>query len=681
MYSTPGRRRVGGPNANTPGAAKSMAEGPILEFTQVIEQTEPEEWQKRTAAIEALVAIIPTGSQYLERAAWYNTPKSLWHLTNPVAELLKDPRSTVVRRVCAALTELFNKCQQDARLLFKDIMPTVLQVHAQTVQVIRQSVQTMVTESIPEVPCKSVMPLWMERLKDKSPAVRDACSLYLSIALQSWTEEGYLTNEIWMQVGNCLLRTMRDPSPTVRNHTRNALERMKNQHPEKWENLIHDPKGNISAKDPKLYRWLKNLGSSEDQANEDLSVASKYTFNSETRYAARQPRISSPRFKFDEEASGSGYNKSPMYHHPPNNNNNNNFNSVPFSIAVTHREPAHYGQPTASSRNHVTPTTATYTNSSSTGAMVRPFQNVVTSPQPSSTSNNNSNKRTPPRPPPAQQQQQRTTSPLTKRTSSPQQQESKSQRRSPSLQEQAYLEMAKRQHQHPSFPTPSPAALSNVAKVGNHSIDLDYSETSHHSLNEIGPFIASMQELKLHAAKRRSRRSIMMQERFRKSLSASEHMQSDDDDDNNNNIHEVKSENDTPDNHVPVARMTPKQQMSPTTTASGGATSPGTPNQPSNVAITTTSVASSASLPPEHMVIAIRLLRAHKNHVDQIMETLKIEMDTLRDFDRLLEEPGRPTEEEMLTYFESVELCLNQRDAVAAKLRAEMDRISRGEFD
>jgi hypothetical protein len=81
------------------------------------------------------------------------------------------------------------------------------------------------------------------------------------------------------------------------------------------------------------------------------------------------------------------------------------------------------------------------------------------------------------------------------------------------------------------------------------------------------------------------------------------------------------------------------------------------------------------------MVIAIRLLRAHKNHVDQIMETLKIEMDTLRDFDRLLEEPGRPTEEEMLTYFESVELCLNQRDAVAAKLRAEMDRISRGEFD
>lgn len=82
---------------------------------------------------------------------------------------------------------------------------------------------------------------------------------------------------------------------------------------------------------------------------------------------------------------------------------------------------------------------------------------------------------------------------------------------------------------------------------------------------------------------------------------------------------------------------------------------------------------------PEHMVIAIRLLRAHKAHVDQIMETLKIEMDVLRDFDRLLEEPGRPTDEEVLDYFESVGLCLEQRVQAGAGLQREMDCISRGE--
>jgi len=82
---------------------------------------------------------------------------------------------------------------------------------------------------------------------------------------------------------------------------------------------------------------------------------------------------------------------------------------------------------------------------------------------------------------------------------------------------------------------------------------------------------------------------------------------------------------------------------------------------------------------PEHMIIAIRLLRAHKSHVDQIMETLKMEMDTLRDFDRLLEEPGRPTEEELINYYEAVDLCLEQRLSAGRDLRREMDRISAGE--
>jgi hypothetical protein len=79
------------------------------------------------------------------------------------------------------------------------------------------------------------------------------------------------------------------------------------------------------------------------------------------------------------------------------------------------------------------------------------------------------------------------------------------------------------------------------------------------------------------------------------------------------------------------------------------------------------------------MTIAHQLLEAHKTHVDQIMETLKIEMDALKDFEQvLLQDGSRPTEEEVLDYFESVGLCLDQRTTVGNILRRNMDRISKG---
>ena len=79
------------------------------------------------------------------------------------------------------------------------------------------------------------------------------------------------------------------------------------------------------------------------------------------------------------------------------------------------------------------------------------------------------------------------------------------------------------------------------------------------------------------------------------------------------------------------------------------------------------------------MVIAVQLLRSHKLHNDCIMETLKLEMDALRDFGSLLEEVGRPTEAEVLDYFETVGLCLDQRAQASLQLQVELDRISRGE--
>ena len=148
------------------------------------------------------------------------------------------------------------------------------------------------------------------------------------------------------------------------------------------------------------------------------------------------------------------------------------------------------------------------------------------------------------------------------------------------------------------------------------SLDMDSSQTE-------SQFIASMEELKMHASKRRNRNSLLMKARFR-----------------------VSSADDYDE---PNVDSLPEELTKPAMKA------------------------------PEHMLIAIRLLRAHKEHVDNIMETLKEEMDKLRDFDRLLEEPGRPNEEEVLDYFESVGLYLDQRTEAVSLLQREMDRISRGQ--
>jgi CLASP N terminal len=620
MLHTPGRIR---PTAGvTPYRAgqlqASVPDGPILELMVLIEKTKSDDWQRRVLAWENLVRKIPDGSAYLNGAAWFNTPKTLCHLVHPLSVLLTDPRSSVVRRVCTALLDLFHKCQSDARLLFKDIMPTILVVQAQTVQTIRTAVVQLVSEAIPQVQCKSVMPLWMDRLKDKSPAVREACSLYLGLALQSWTEEGYLTDEIWMQVGAALLKTMRDPSPTVRQNTKSALERMRHQHPHRWEALITDPNG-PAARDMKLQQWLRGLGSS-DQDAEDLSIASKYTYNSESRFISKSTnnlRISSPRLlklgalSMDDDSG------------PPRHART----AVPFSIAVTHSNSAESEERKSES------VTVTASGSARTVPLVRllnpkantPFSNLVHSPSPTVPARS-----TPPRPP----------------TSRPH----------PSPQAKTYSALA----HHPS-------------NDEEDATGLDYSESNNStSTSDLfdariteSPFIASMHELKKLASRRRSRNSILMQERFRIS-GAGNHA---------NSAHSSagilgaatltvleenssgENENATPNHHDSFPRTPPPE--------------PTTPKTPHSA---------SSSSAPEHIVIAIRLLRKHKEHVDEIMETLKLEMDTLRDFDRSLEEPGRPTEDELVMYYESVDLCLEQRFAAGLKLRKEMNLLSTGQI-
>jgi hypothetical protein len=528
--------------------AKEIPEGPIQDFSTVIENTPADEWQKRVSALESLVQLIPVGSEYTKHSSWYNSPAILRHLANPLSELLRDARSTVVKRACEAASELFAKCQVDARYLLKDIMPHILAVHAQTVQVIRTYVQTMVMNTLAVCPCKMAMPIWLDRLKsDKSRTVREACALYLGIALQEWsTEPGYLTAQIWDQVGTSLVKALRDPAPAVRSNAKRSMETLCVINRDVFDKFLENAD---LTRDTRIRKLLLKIQSGET-TGDDVSVASSRMGSVASRSyrpggggSVRQGQGSV------RDRAGGGDNK-------PNSN------------YLRSRPPSHRGIPTSIGVESPPPVTK---GGLGLGppvrvAPVKASTDIV--PQTVHESNNG-------------------VEPLT----------------------------------------------SEVA-MGE-------------SFDPVIPVIASKSELTQIAQTQRlnSRRSSLLQER----LSKSHHTIT-----GTSTALEL-SKLDRNDELLDDILATPSDEM----TSAAGAISNGTGG--------------------EHSQVAHKLLEVHKSHVDQIMETLKIEMDALKDFEQvLLEDDLRPTEEEVLDYFESVGLCLDQRTTAGNILRRAMDRMSKG---
>lgn len=548
----------------SPGRFKEIPEGPITDFWQTIENVPPEEWQKRTGALQQLVNHIPTGSDYVSQEAWFNSPKTLRHLCVPLAELLRDPRSSVVKRTCEAMCSLFGKCQDDARYLFKDLMPTILSVHAQTVQIIRNYVQSMVTDSLPVVQCKMVMPIWMERLKqDKSRTVREACTLYLGLALHYWSqEEGYLTGDIWMQVGASLIKVLRDPSPSVRLQAKNGLEIMRAAQPALWEKLVMDPDG-PAGKDPRLQRMLLQPDCGENL--EDLSVASR------TSMANRSANFASGR-QSPVPSSLRG-NRSPR------------LPRVPTSISVA-------GSSTRNLNNAFATVSGLGQSGQGQSSLGPPLRSAMIAKQQSA---------------------------------------------------------ALGYHVNPA-PLDPPSTRDAAPAQNGYSFD-DDDESSKPVAFADNPFIANINELKSHAKNRRSRRSSLLLQRWRSGSF------NDDVPSNNNHHIEYQSEHNEREQYSLVTN--------PTESSTASAPHLLDPSIPM----------------AEHIIIANQLLEAHQKHVDSIMETLKIEMETMREFEQVLLEnsrTNRPTTDEVLDYFESVTICLDQRSSAADILQREMDRISKG---
>ena len=575
MYTSPRHIVRGSPSYRS----SQIPEGPIHDFATIIENTQPEDWQRRTSAFLALVNTIPSGSEYSNGQAWYNSPPILRHLANPLSTLLSDARSTVVKRACEYCTDLFGKCQADARYLLKDIMPTILAVHAQTVQVIRTYVQNMMVETMSVCPCKMCMPMWLDRLKsDKSRSVREACCFYLGNGLSEWTEPGYLTKEIWMQVGAALIKALRDSAPGVRNNARRGTETVFQLQPAIFEKLMQDTD---LTRDMRVKKLLVKIQNGET-VGDDISVASsryggggrsvgggsvtsrKSAMSGRVGGSTRNTKASSPGYLRGTPrggAGGGGFNR-PI--------------GIPRTIGVS--------TPSTENDNAV--------KQRGLGPPVRvnssvPFRGAVNSPP----------------------------------------------------------KISRRSGAEPQPPTNgangvSPTSIVTTDKALGASFD------SQDTVDSEMPVIASIDELKQAAAakSRSSRRSTMLIERMH---SASSNREEDD---------------------ALVSSHRSEGVVDAILGLSANGDGGGDVGNIQNVDLA------------EHTKIAHATLEAHKGHVDQIMEILKVEMDALKEFELVLLEQGprRPTEDEVLEYFESVGLCLEQRTKAGSQLQKKLDSISKG---
>jgi hypothetical protein len=294
----------------------------ISTFTKALEGLPKDEWRARTIAFEALIEALPgsglsgthnsNGSNnnsglapnvYINSGIipWYKSFTALRRLCNPISSLLLNARSTVVKHTSHHLAFLMQRVKDlnppdadTAKYLMKDLLPTVLALHAQTSKVIRGYAVEMMTIIIPLCRFKSGLPILLERLrKDKSRDVREGAVNYLKLIVRYWAANPYrnvqlnlaedndistlsaseksaedqkyeyLTSNICKHIGNGLARAMMDPAQSVRLEARNAFELFRHRYPELWNQIVQKKNGILSS-DPRLKKSVMNAAVKAD---------------------------------------------------------------------------------------------------------------------------------------------------------------------------------------------------------------------------------------------------------------------------------------------------------------------------------------------------------------------------------------------------------------------------------
>jgi len=177
------------------------------------------------------------------------------------------------------------------KYLLKDLLPSILGLHAQTVRTIRIYAIDMISVIIPACRFKSGLPVLLERLrKDKSRDVREGCVQYLHLILRHWTKdvyfqpsdhsavsslssggetrstrkkEDYLTQSICIHIGNGIARALMDSSQSVRTEARGAFELFRLRYPDLWNNIVQKQDG-ILSKDSRVRKQILNAAIKAD---------------------------------------------------------------------------------------------------------------------------------------------------------------------------------------------------------------------------------------------------------------------------------------------------------------------------------------------------------------------------------------------------------------------------------
>ena len=233
----------------------------VEDFCALIETVPVDQWKKRTAALDSLVATVKEEGQQSQQ-------QQLAVMAPALSNMLKDPRSSVVKLTCASLKDLFrnannNKCSD----LLLDLFPTFLDIAALTSVVIRKQVQDLVEQVMPLCSCRpNAVSTILDRLNDskinKSKTVREACVLYLTLAVEHWAgnssktideNDCLLSCDTLQTVGNTLIGAMRDSAPAVREQARKGLQVLRQDNTETWERLVQNPP---SGRDMKIQKLL-----------------------------------------------------------------------------------------------------------------------------------------------------------------------------------------------------------------------------------------------------------------------------------------------------------------------------------------------------------------------------------------------------------------------------------------
>lgn len=355
-------------------------ESDLTSFVHSLYALPVEEWRKRIDALKHLVDSIPdysttpldendvgpmtpssqprsrsnNGNRTQITIPWYRSSKSLRRLALPLKNLLLDARSAVVKEATELIATLMmvklqshpslavvngevnakdegletisggsNMMQQPppaafvGRLLFKDLLPSIIDLSKQTVKLIRSYGANMTIDILPHCRVKSCTVVLLERMKThQNRTVREDCSRYLRCILETWPcsddiisneditvfnsrKEERLSLDSARQIGLGLGRTLSDSAKPVREEAKRGFQVLFRRFRPVWDEVMSSGVVRDIRLRKKLYEAASNSDGKlfDDQASlgemslnsavSGLSYASYRSNTSHRSYAQR----------------------------------------------------------------------------------------------------------------------------------------------------------------------------------------------------------------------------------------------------------------------------------------------------------------------------------------------------------------------------------------------------------